>query len=369
MRIGVVTTSYPRTAGEAAGSFVAAQVAALRAAGHDVDVIAAGEPIAHGEAGVTRVPATGLFYAGGAPEALERRDPGSVLAAAAFTARLTAELARRAHRWDQLIAHWLAPSALAALSARRPLLAIAHGGDVHTLRRWRLLAPALAALRARDARLAFVSDDLLAIARAAAPRLARWLAARAIVQPMGLDVTHFARLGRAPISPAQLVIAARLVPIKGVDVALAAMAALRSPAQLVIAGDGPERAALERTAAALAPEVGARVRFVGEVEAARRDALLRGAAAVLVPSRVLPSGRAEGTPLIALEALAAGVPVIASATGGLRALPVVRVPPDDPRALAEAIERVLAAPPPRVDIDHLDHHAVTDRLLAHARGG
>src|SRR5204863_4049081 len=99
--------------------------------------------------------ASPLFYGAGAPDELERSGRGAV----SFTARLALAVARRAHRWDRIVAHWLAPSALAALPARAPLLAIAHGGDVHTLRRTHLLAPALYALRARDARLAFVSDE------------------------------------------------------------------------------------------------------------------------------------------------------------------------------------------------------------------
>jgi D-inositol-3-phosphate glycosyltransferase len=68
---------------------------------------------------------------------------------------------------------------------------------------------------------------------------------------------------------------------------------------------------------------------------------LRTAAVVVVPSIEL-AGRSEGTPLAAIEALAAGVPVIASATGGLRDLPVAHVPPGDPRALAAAIDQALA---------------------------
>ena len=52
----------------------------------------------------------------------------------------------------------------------------------------------------------------------------------------------------------------------------------------------------------------------------------------------MPGGRTEGTPMIALEALAAGVPVVASAVGGLRELAQIQlVPPDDPHALAMAI--------------------------------
>jgi glycosyltransferase involved in cell wall biosynthesis len=96
--------------------------------------------------------------------------------------------------------------------------------------------------------------------------------------------------------------------------------------------------------------------------------LLREAAAVVGPSRVTPGGRTEGTPSIALEALAAGVPVVASAVGGLRELAAVRlVPPDDPVALAREVDRVLADPPPplalRQAVAHLDWPAVAVRLL------
>jgi glycosyltransferase involved in cell wall biosynthesis len=369
LRIGVVTTSYPRFTGDAAGSFVAAHVEAMRALGHHVDVVGA------------HTIDSSLFRAAGAPDELERGR--GYLRGAWFSARLAAAIARRVRDWDLIVAHWLVP-ALAALPAlatsrahldgngdgdrgdnahgvrrrrpRIPLLAIAHGGDVHTLRRLHLLHPALHLLRAAGARLAFVSDDLRALANAP----------DAIVQPMGIDLAHFAALGRAPVSPPTLLLAARLVPIKGVDVALAALPHVRTPVHLVIAGDGPERARL----ASLVPR-GSRVSFVGAVDARARDQLLREAALVVVPSRVLPNGRSEGTPMIALEALAAGVPVVASAVGGLAALAAAtRVRPGDPIALATAIDRVLAAPPPpdelRASVAHLDGPRVAERLLAHA---
>jgi glycosyltransferase involved in cell wall biosynthesis len=355
MRIGVVTTSYPRFPGDWAGNFVGEHVAALRALGHEVDVVAAGD-------GEDRI-ASPLFYRGGAPDRLA--GPRAWLAAAAFSARLAAAVVRRAPAWDQIVAHWLAPSALAALPARVPLLAIAHGGDVHTLRRARLLGPALYALRARDARLAFVSDELLAIARAAAPRLASWLARAAIVQPMGVALARFAGLARAPSDPPRVAVVARLVPLKGVDVAIRALDHVRAPVQLVIAGDGPVRGQLERLARP------SRVAFLGAIDEHRRDELLREAAAVVVPSRVVAGGRTEGMPLVALEALAAGVPVVASAVGGLPSLApaAALVPPDDPRALGAALDRVLAAPPdPSALRAAVAHHAwpdVATRLLAH----
>ena len=429
MRIGVVTTSYPRWPGDSAGSFVDGHVRALRALGHDVEVVAAGDGDAPREidarrdadapyrvdlrererrtherrdhdnamheidlrererreqarreidarrendtrhdvdarrevddrhdvgarrevdrhdvgarrgVDITRVAARGLFYDGGAPDAIERAPWRSMIAAAGFIPRFAATVAMRARRWDHIIAHWLVPSAIVAAATRKPLTAIAHGGDIHTLRRLRLLQPTLRAMR--DARFVFVSEQLRALA-----------GVDGIVQPMGIDLARFASLGRAPTAPPMILVAARLVPIKGVDIAIEAMAHLPH-ARLVIAGDGPERRALEARARR------SRVTFLGHVETGRRDQLLREASVVVVPSRVMPNGRTEGCPTIALEALAAGVPVVAT-IGRANEL----VAPDDPIALADAIERALSRPPRTehlvADLDWID---VAKRLL------
>src|SRR5262245_40103550 len=120
MKIGVVTASYPRVPGEHAGNFVAAHVAALRVVGHDVEVIGA------------HTIANRLFYGAGAPDELERGGIRTYLEAARFSVQLTREVARRGRNWDLVVAHWLAPSALAAVAAtlrsQVPILAIAHGG-------------------------------------------------------------------------------------------------------------------------------------------------------------------------------------------------------------------------------------------------
>ncbi len=302
-----------------------------------------------------------LFYRGGAPELLEQQPIAALVRAAAFSIRLAAAVVHRSREWDSVITHWLAPSALAALPARAPILAIAHGGDIHLLRRLHLLGATLHLLKARGAELVFVSEQLRTIARTAAPGLAHWLD-RATIQPMGLDLARFAAIDRATTTPATILIAARLVPIKGIDVAIDALSYLRSRARLVIAGDGPERGALEARARG-------DISFVGAVSADQRDQLLRQASVVVVPSRMTPAGRSEGMPMIALEALAAGVPVVASEVGGLPELsPAVQlVRPEDPAALARAIERTLLAPLPppalRAAVAHLDWSSVAPRLL------
>lgn len=133
----------------------------------------------------------------------------------------------------------------------------------------------------------------------------------------------------------------RLAPQKGFDVLLDALAAATHIPSLVIAGGGPERDAL--LAQATRSGIASRIDFLGDVPRARVKRLLRGASAVVMPSRF------EGNPLIALEAMQAGSPLIASAIPGLPeelrdGVTGLLVPPEDPASLAGAIDRLLADP-------------------------
>jgi glycosyltransferase involved in cell wall biosynthesis len=104
----------------------------------------------------------------------------------------------------------------------------------------------------------------------------------------------------------------RLTEIKGVDVLLKAMSKIYG-APLLIAGDGEQRGMLET----LAQSLSVNAKFLGQIEATGRDRLLSSCAAIVIPSRVLADGRTEGTPVVCLEAMAAGLPVVASRVGGL----------------------------------------------------
>lgn len=121
---------------------------------------------------------------------------------------------------------------------------------------------------------------------------------------------------------------------KGADQLLAACGALPVGTQVVLVGDGPERPALEALAAALPSGM---VHFAGLVPAAGR--YLRAFDVVCLPSRT------EGTPMVLLEALAAGVPAVAFGVGGipdvLRDATEFLVPPGDVPALAARLTAVL----------------------------
>lgn len=122
------------------------------------------------------------------------------------------------------------------------------------------------------------------------------------VIPNGVDVDHFAKLPPR-MSAGNFVVGciARLSVEKGVDVLLRA-AELLPNMRFIIAGDGPDRADLER----IAPS---NVRFLGRIADIRN--VLAEADVIAIPSRL------EGQGIVALEAMAAGVSIVASRVGGL----------------------------------------------------
>ncbi|GAA3643546.1 glycosyltransferase family 4 protein [Nonomuraea antimicrobica] len=155
---------------------------------------------------------------------------------------------------------------------------------------------------------------------------------------------HFADDGGSPaktVPGGPLVCVGRLSPEKGFDVAIKALGMLRGFGELVIAGDGPERMALERMADEVAP---GRVRFTGRLPKEEVLRLIQSATALLIPSRWY-----ENQPMTILEAFACGVPVIGTTLGGIPELVVdgatgKLVPPDDPLALSSAALALLKNP-------------------------
>jgi len=123
----------------------------------------------------------------------------------------------------------------------------------------------------------------------------------------------------APVHGAwHLVQACRLIEKKGLPVTLeafAAFAARHPSARLTIAGDGPLRAALGKQAAALG--VAERVRFAGFLDEGALRALFDEAHLFLHPSQITADHNQEGVPNAMLEAMATGLPVLATRHGGI----------------------------------------------------
>jgi glycosyltransferase involved in cell wall biosynthesis len=365
VKVLVVTTSYPRHHGDAAGCFVEARVDHLRAAGAEVQVLAAG---VGGHPHVTRIPAApALFYSGGAPEAFDRAPATTLAAGLQFWGRLIPTLAARLPWADRVESHWLLPSsmAVAALGYRGPHRAQAHSGDVALLERLPA-GPALALwLLRRGPTLVFASADLRArfaalvgpaaagavLSAEVAPAESALLRAPPIRRSAGAAAAFAAARGiDAPV----VLGVGRLVPIKGYDLLVRAVGRLPAAARpaVVVLGEGPERSRLQ----ALARARGVTLSLPGEVDAAAVGDWLASAAVFVHPARRLPDGRSEGTPVALREAVAAGLSVVATATGGIAQLAPMgsgrftllqdREGSVGAEALAQAVARALLQGPP-----------------------
>ncbi len=225
-------------------------------------------------------------------------------------------------------------------------------------------------LRSADLRVA-VSDEVLA---AIAPYAA---GGAAITVPNGVDTDRFAtrysrQRSRAafglPPHAALLGFTGSLRPWHGLDIAIAALADLPERVQIVVAGSGPVQEDLAQQAAA--EGLGHRVHWLGQLPHDRIPAMLAACDLALAPYPHLPNF--GFSPLKLYEYLAAGVPVVASDIGQVRAaLEQGRwgrlVPPGDRAALVAAVTAELAAPAAGQERaaaarQHaLAHHGWTDR--------
>jgi glycosyltransferase involved in cell wall biosynthesis len=357
----MVTTSYPRFAGDGVGSFMEPIARSVAALGHPVHVVAPWHPLvarAPQEDGVTLhfyryapLRSLNVFgYSGGMHADTTLRAAAWVAAPSALAAgwRAARRVARAAGA-TVVHAHWVIPNGVTALGARRPLVVSLHGSDIFVAERHEVLRRAARRVFDRAEWVTACSDDLRrrAVALGARPGAIETL-------PYGIDASRF-RPDRASrdavraalaIGEAPLVVSAgRLVRKKGFDVLIDAIGHLRrsgSAVQLVIAGDGDLRGDLERRAAA----VGNAVRLLGNRPQEEVGRLAAAADVVAVPSIRDEAGNVDGLPNFALEALATATPVVATTAGGLASVIDDRrtgllVPERDVVALANAVGWLL----------------------------
>lgn len=327
--IGLLTTSYPRDERDIAGIFVRGFARALALRGHRIEVLAP-EPLdgtapSLEDEGVTVrwVPyvrprsLSRTFYGAGVPDNV--RDPRAWPGLLSFPVALRRAAARAVGEWDALVSHWALPCAFVAGAVRgkRPHLAVLHSADVHLMRRLPMRACWARALSASATQLLFSSGALRRDVLDWLPPVARAdLAGRSHVSAMGIDPFPMPdrRATRKKLNARGFVVLSlgRLVPIKGIERAIEALAGVED-VTLWIAGDGPSRRALEVHAARRRVAT----RFFGEVSGDEKASLLAAADAFVLASLRTPSGRTEGMPTAVLEAAFAGLPIVASESGGI----------------------------------------------------
>jgi len=271
------------------------------------------------------------------------------------------ERARSLGPWDVIHSHhWFSGMAMQPLARE---LGVPHVQSFHSIAAAETTPlsagerPESLGRMAGEAWLARESDLIVAVSAAEADTVVQRLGGspdRIAVVPPGVDGTLFhprdhargaaARSGAAGYA----VVAGRLQPLKGLDLAIEAIAgvpeALRP--ELVIAGDASADYTGyidELTRLAERNGIAEGVRFVGPRSRVDLAALLRGARIVLVPSH------SETFGLVALEAAASGVPVVAQGTGGLREAVLdgdtgLLIESRDPKAWTEALTEVLSNP-------------------------
>jgi glycosyltransferase involved in cell wall biosynthesis len=354
MRILMVTTSYPRWQGDAAGAFVHSLAVGLVGAGNHVEVIA---PASAGAATtmvmdgvqvsrVGRGKGTMAGEPGGIIPGLYRA-PWRLVPLALALYEMNRLVLQRAAECDVVHGHWAFPGGLIATRAaarnRRAVVVTIHGSDINLPLQHRILRPLLrAALKSATAILA-VSEAMMngAIAMGVPP---------ARVSLVRLGVTDYGMVKaepRNPVGPTRFLFIGSLTRNKGVDVLIEAFAKAASSGEMSLrmVGDGPLRGEVEK--AIDAHGLRAAIEMVGLVPPTELHQQF-GMADVLV----LPS-RSEGLGLVCVEAMMAGLPVLVSDIPGPREVVEDRVtgmlvPAGDLDALADSMRELVRNPAMRV---------------------
>jgi glycosyltransferase involved in cell wall biosynthesis len=265
-------------------------------------------------------------------------------------------------RPDIIFGSWAYPDGWAIVKLARsvglPVVIQVHGSDIKLVEQH----PS----RRRGTREAVIgADGVMAVSEDLAGSLVQLGVPRSRIRVVydGIDLAHFqpgskrearAFLGEAEVGDPLVLFIGNLLPVKGVDVLLAAASRLENtgmPIRLVLIGEGPLRGQLEQRVKDLG--LGGRVRFLGSIDQFRLPKWYQAADLFVLPSH------SEGVPNVLLEASACNTPWVASRVGGIPEI-VDRgraslVTPNRPDELAEEMrsrldvvrkERLSLLPPP-----------------------
>jgi glycosyltransferase involved in cell wall biosynthesis len=317
MNVLFLTHSFPRDDGDAAGSFVLRLARALVAEDVSVRVVAPGASGLASHESLGGVHVDRFRYA---PRRFETLAYGGNMAAQvrdSWSARFTlvgflgAEFqagvrARREMQPDIVHAHWWFPNGLAATWVARmghtPLVTTLHGTDVRMARTIPASRPPFRHVMQHSAAVTAVSRWLAEEAQSIVSMKPPIVAPMPVATELFSATPHIARTRR-------LLFVGRLMPQKGIDLLIDALAQLSPDISLDVVGDGPDRAALEARASSAA--VSTRVSFHGAVKQYDLPAFYQRALALVVPSAL------EGLGLVAVEAQLCETPVVAFDSGGL----------------------------------------------------
>jgi glycogen(starch) synthase len=298
-----------------------------------------------------------------------------------FIRRLSAAIAAHGGEYDAAIGHGAAAAAFVPLlpgGRIRRLVVNPHGMEEFSARG--LKRPLLAGQRALVRRAARRADATIALDPHLVPAVMRNLGVpreRVIIVPNGIDVARLdALVGPSPfVTEGPLIVSVgRIEPNKGLDVLAAALGAARAALphgwRWVHIGDGAARAAVQ---AAIARGIAGHAELRGNLSDAEMHSLLARATLFVHPTRY------EGSPIAILEAMAHGLPIVASAVGGIpdKITPGETgwlVPPEDADALGAAIVGALRHAPAELAaigarsraavIAHFSLTRAVDQLLA-----
>ncbi len=377
MRILFLTQTYPRWPGDTSGPFIREIARGLVRGGDSVTVLVPRGPQVRRSWNDDGIEVRSFAYAppplavlgyGRSLAADERVRVPAALAAPSYllaAARAVASELRR-HRHHVLHAHWLAPNGLVALwpglRNRATLVAAGlHGSDVFLAER-PAARPFVRRALARCGLLTGCSPELVERVRRIGP-----VGGPARVIPYGVDVDAFRpaseRPGRAGVSswrdrlaiPADarvLLAVGRLATKKGFLVLLDVLPGLLAEfddLHAIIAGDGDLMHEIQGARAAWRDEHRARLHLPGAVSHNRLPGLYRSADLFVLPAIHDPQGNVDGLPNVILEALATGLPVVATAISGIplaieSGVEGILVPEQDSPALAAALADLLGSP-------------------------